>query len=240
MDEDQICKFPDSTWIMMARFVCGVVLHINAQGELTSGLQNMKFALNHDFRFDSPYIVFLSGFMQATSIFVIEIVNFIVIMSSTTYLDVVMNFMALYVISEFDDVFYNAISNIDRKALITSPDDFEDLYKITRTSSHCCPKNDLNEIEDDTEKAEKVQMGISFGDRSFFNKFLRCVYSLYRVIQISLWFYFIPFLAVMASYLAPFYIHMTQGYVVGDDMDPGTNPDGGQQSTASGTGTKGH
>jgi hypothetical protein len=72
----------------------------------------MKFALNHNYRFESYKIAFLAGFLQTTSMFVVELVNFVVIMSSTTYIEVVMNFMALYIVSEFDEAFYAAIGNI--------------------------------------------------------------------------------------------------------------------------------
>lgn len=71
----------------------------------------MKFAINHEFRFRNYRVAFLSGLLQATMIFTVETVNFIAIMSCYTILDVVMNFMALAVISEFDDAFYGALGN---------------------------------------------------------------------------------------------------------------------------------
>ena len=75
----------------------------------------MKFSINHYYRFEKPWIAFLAGFLQATSIFVVEIVNFIVILTSQSYLDIVMNFMALAVIAEFDDAFYSALGSEKNK-----------------------------------------------------------------------------------------------------------------------------
>lgn len=69
----------------------------------------MKYVLNHTWRFDNWKIAFWCGFLQASSIFIIELVNFLAIMTSTQVLDVVMNFLALVVISEFDDFFYGAL-----------------------------------------------------------------------------------------------------------------------------------
>ena len=66
----------------------------------------MKFALNHDYRFENYKVAFLAGFMQATMIFVVEIVNFFAILTAGSILDVVMNFMALAIIAEFDDFFF--------------------------------------------------------------------------------------------------------------------------------------
>ena len=69
----------------------------------------MKFALNHHYRFENPFVPYFAGMLQALSVFTIEFVNFIVILTSSTYLEVVMNFTALSIISEFDDAFYLAI-----------------------------------------------------------------------------------------------------------------------------------
>jgi hypothetical protein len=134
---------------VLARFFCAVILHMMLQNELNCGLRNMKFALNHHYRFDNPWIAFLSGFLQASSIFVCEIVNVIVILTSTNYLDVVMNFLALAVISEFDDAFYQALGASEKKWIIEQNDEYEDLYKITRTSSHSARFNKKNLLVDD-------------------------------------------------------------------------------------------
>ena len=88
------------------------------QNELESGINHMKFALNHFYRFENWHIVFLSGFLQATSIFVIEFVNFIVILSSNNYIDIIQNFMALAIISEFDNAFYSALGADPKKECI--------------------------------------------------------------------------------------------------------------------------
>jgi len=69
----------------------------------------MKFALNHPYRFDNPWVAFLSGFLQASSSFVCEIVNVIVIITSPDILTVVMNFLALVIISECDEAFYHSL-----------------------------------------------------------------------------------------------------------------------------------
>jgi hypothetical protein len=45
-----------------------------------------------------------------------------------------MNFMALAVISEFDDAFYTALGEDSFKDIITN-EAYDDLYRITRTSA---------------------------------------------------------------------------------------------------------
>jgi hypothetical protein len=101
-----LANYPGSAAIVLARFSCGIILHMQLQGELVAGMRNMKFALNHYYRFDRVFVAWSAGFMQAVSIFVIEIVNFIVILQASTYLEIVMNFMALAIIAEFDNAFF--------------------------------------------------------------------------------------------------------------------------------------
>jgi hypothetical protein len=110
---------------------------------------------------------------------VIEIISFVVILTSTNYLDVVINFMALAVIAEFDDKFYNSLGNDCLKNLIEKPD-FDDLYRITRTSSKNCSENDI--LDDETcedpslaRKVDYLQLGPSF-------LLMRMIYKCFRVI----------------------------------------------------------
>lgn len=66
----------------------------------------MKFALNHNHRFVNYKIAYLAGLLQTTVILICESVNFISILQQETISDVVLNFMGLKVISEFDDAFF--------------------------------------------------------------------------------------------------------------------------------------
>lgn len=227
-DEDdnvlQLSVYPTSQGLVIARFACGIILHMQLQNELVCGLKNMKFAINHFYRFDNPQIAFLAGFLQATSIFVIELVNFIVILTSATYLDVVMNFMALAVIAEFDDKFFDALGNDGIKAVIDDPA-YEDLYKITRTSSRNCSEG--NVLEDDTALLYQDENGLSkapiasiangtdlcmrvnFLEMGIKGVFMRASYKIMRVLQITVWFYFLPFLALLGSYMVPYFYQVS-------------------------------
>ena len=44
---------------------------------------------------------------------------------------------------------------------------------------------------------------ISFLDRSFLNKILWFIYKAYRSFYVSVWFYFLPFVCIIASYTLP-------------------------------------
>ena len=65
---------------------------------------------------------------------IIESVNFLAILTSYAVIDVVMNFLALCIISDFDDFFYATLRDEPNKDLITDPN-FSSLVMIERTSS---------------------------------------------------------------------------------------------------------
>jgi hypothetical protein len=56
-----------------------------------------------------------------TMIITVECVNFMAILTSSTVNDVMMNFMALAVIAEFDDFFYGALGNDPNKEILNDP-----------------------------------------------------------------------------------------------------------------------
>jgi hypothetical protein len=126
---------PASIWIVIARFICGIIMHMSLQDELRTGLSIMKFTLNHSYRFDNPMTAFFAGFLQFSMIVIVETVNFLAILNAATVLDIVMNFMALAIISEFDDTFYSALGEVDEGKKVLKKARFESLRLITRTTS---------------------------------------------------------------------------------------------------------
>lgn len=131
--------------IVFARFTCGFGLHMALQHQMKAGMNHIKLVLNHPYRFQNPSEPLTLGFMQTFASISIEIVNLIVILTSNTILDVVMNFMALAVIAEFAEFFYGAQSNTIMNDII-DPDNefFNDLYVVTRTTS-----NRADEVRDE-------------------------------------------------------------------------------------------
>jgi len=75
--------------------------------------------------------------MQMIMIVTVEMVNFLVILNSNSILDVMMNFMALAIIAEFDDFFFSALGNDPNKEILTDPA-YDDMFIIRRTSSRNC------------------------------------------------------------------------------------------------------
>lgn len=96
----------------------------------------MKFAVNHPWKFENYRIAFLSGFLQGIMILVVESVNYIALITNLSHLDIVMNFLALVVIADFDDFFYNALFDTEYKDIVTNGDGvYDEFLKVVCTTS---------------------------------------------------------------------------------------------------------
>ena len=115
--------------------MCGIVLHVSLSGELTQGLNNMKYSINHHWKFNNYKIAFLCGFMQAFNVFIVEFVNFTALLTNFTIIDIIMNFLALVVIAEFDEYFFAAVKSDPLADIITGEGAYENFLIIQRTTS---------------------------------------------------------------------------------------------------------
>ena len=96
-----------STDVNFARFIAGIMMHVAMTAELKMGIAKMKFVVNHMWRFEHPVTAFMTGFAQAWMIVLVTLLNYIVITArAQTVFDVVMDFLALVVISDFDNFFF--------------------------------------------------------------------------------------------------------------------------------------
>lgn len=69
----------------------------------------MKYAMNHPWKFTSWFNAYLIGFTQMLVIFSVEIVNLMVLLTIPSVTEIIMNFLALVIISEFDDYFFTTV-----------------------------------------------------------------------------------------------------------------------------------
>jgi len=172
----------------------------------------------------------------------VETVNYIALLTNTSHLDIVMNFMALVVIADFDDFFYGALADGEYKKVITNSDGtYDEFLSLQMTTSFLArnptkknyierqevekiekigfPEEDLD-AENPRDTAEYEVDGIkrqhryhdyipkyiyqSFWNRRWDNKLLYGIYWLFRTTVVSFWYYLVPFVALMASFLVPF------------------------------------
>ena len=95
----------------------------------------MKYAVNHPWKFERYGAAFLCGFLQSTNVIIVELVNFIALLTNTSIIDVIMNFLALVVIAEFDEYFYSAISRSELVDIVKGDEPYGDFLIHQRTTS---------------------------------------------------------------------------------------------------------
>lgn len=191
----------------------------------------MKFSINHAYKFKNFAVAFMSGWMQSTMIIAVELVNILSILSYSDTLNVVICFMALAIIAEFDNFFYDALGENKDKELITNPDIYDELlYTIRRTTSYLSlahieenhlndpaldylrdPKNRLYKFKLQDVSPGQNYIHLSFKQRSCLGKFLAIVYRIYKLFYVTFWFYFLPFTALLGSFFIPYFVKMLRG-----------------------------
>ena len=73
--------------------------------------------------------------MQVCNVFIVEFVNFAALLTNFTIIDIIMNFLALVVIAEFDEYFFSAVKNDPLLDIITGEGFYENFLIIQRTTS---------------------------------------------------------------------------------------------------------
>ena len=73
--------------------------------------------------------------MQAFNVFIVEFVNFAALLTNFTIIDIIMNFLALVVIAEFDEYFFAAVKNDSLANIVTGEGSYENFLIIQRTTS---------------------------------------------------------------------------------------------------------
>ena len=152
--EGSIRELPTMPMIFHRTFL-SMILHMVIDRDFRNGLELMKYANNHPWKFDSATTAFSMGLLQFCFAVFTEFISGQVILASSTYLDVVKDFTALFVINEFDNYMYDYLPSDERKELIDKGCievdsiklTLEDLFKIETTSSFKIGKNEQNNDE---------------------------------------------------------------------------------------------
>lgn len=142
----------------------------------------MKFLANHNnlepgqnpesTYFLQTFAPFIVALMQYSGAVFTEIINIIAICSLENTKEVIMNFIALGVISEIDNYYLTALPPSELKSRLRQP--FPILYRSSE---------------------------INFWKRNLSTKIIRCYYKLLRAVEVSFQYYFTPFVVVILTYL---------------------------------------
>lgn len=113
-NEDMVAAFkeqPASVQIVIARFLCAVFLHISLTDETKQGFALMKYANNHPWKFRDWSQAYSIGACQTIVVITVEVVNLAILNTNQTIMDIIMNFLALVIIADFDDYFFLTVAN---------------------------------------------------------------------------------------------------------------------------------
>ena len=81
-------------------------MHVYLSSSLISGFSNIKYAINHSWKFERLNTAIFAGLLQIIVHLFIEVVTFVVLMASNSPKEIVINFLILIIIARFDDFFY--------------------------------------------------------------------------------------------------------------------------------------
>ena len=108
-NDKEFGQYPPSSSIVFVRFLCGLIMHLTLQPEIQSGLKFMKYANNHTWKFRSWGYAYLIGFGQLLMVVSVEFINLILLCENDTVMDIIMDFLALVIISDFDEYYVAAL-----------------------------------------------------------------------------------------------------------------------------------
>lgn len=186
--------------IILARFICGSILHLSLIDEVTNSLSYMKYALNHPYKFQSYNVAFQVGLMQFTSTLLTEITNLIVLCACNDAVNIIFNFTAIAIVAEFDNFVFESMKNESFKELLEEKFTSKVLI-INHTTSKKCKEHELSTEKD--EYGELRPLKVNFKDRETLNKVYFVVYKILKGFYVSFYFYFIPFTVILISAIVP-------------------------------------
>lgn len=224
-DDELLAKYGESANMptIQTRFLCTVVLHIMLSAEFKQAFEMQKYALNHPWKFESWFQAFLIGFSQLFILFTFEILNTAILLTSANVMEVIMNFVALAVIIDFDDFLFNSESvRLSQLGELISAEethgidgievDLEDLVEVETTSGANLSDLSMKALfEDDSDGEENLVYSgrpksarIEFSkNRTSGNKFCRIVYRVIKLFYQTTWFYWAPYMALFLAYWVP-------------------------------------
>ena len=102
----------------------------------------MKFALNHSYKFRSWKWAFVIGSTQCLMVVCVEIVNVYILCTAMNVMEIIMDFLALVVISEFDNFFVETLKTDPVfHMLVDNSDTLKEALKISVTTSDLASAN---------------------------------------------------------------------------------------------------
>ena len=95
----------------------------------------MKYSVNHPWKFKNVGAAFFVGFSQTFMVIFVEVINLLILTSNYTIMDIIMNFLALVVIADFDDFFAQTLSKDKILKKLDSGEEISPLALLVQTTT---------------------------------------------------------------------------------------------------------
>lgn len=140
-----------------------------------------------------------------TSSVLIELANILVLCCTGGTFNLVSNFVSLVIICEFDNYIYLSLKNESFRLLVDIEEFTEEAFTFQRTTSKKCHRGELSKVT--TEEGIPLKLRVHWNDRRLLNKIMYVFYKFMKALYTSVYFYFMPYLAIIFSTMLPLIIN---------------------------------
>lgn len=109
---------PANPEILFLRYICISVLHLLMIDKTVNSLMMMKFVVNTPYIFSEQAWPYMSAVLLNISSILIEFSNILVVLMTRDTLSVVGNFVALVIVSEFDEYVFASMKDENFRMLL--------------------------------------------------------------------------------------------------------------------------
>jgi hypothetical protein len=183
---------------MYVSFICITMLHLQLIDTSSRYLKMAKFAMNHPYLFKYPGEAFFICILQFVTSQAIEFSNILLCLMTTDTIDMISNFVAIQIVSVFDEFVYASMSDEPLKIMVEESV-VEEIFVVNHTTSKKARESEMVTDNEGVERPLKVTWQMRGPKFNFF----RVIYFILRCYYVSIYFYFLPFLSIMVSILAP-------------------------------------
>ena len=199
------------------RILLGIILHYALTDYIALGLEMMKYAVNHPWKFHDVHTAFGSAASFCLINFVVEALNFNYLMQADNVLHCLWYFLGVAAVRSLGSYIYVTIRNSKEKDHITDPRYLRIFTIQTTTSTSACAKIPAHELAkdgicpDEALDEYPAYIRISFWERSCLIKFYYLIYRVMKAGYVTIWYYFAPLGAILLSYAFAIYAVYVEG-----------------------------
>lgn len=104
---------------LFVSFVCISIVHLTLIEPATQFLAMAKFANNHPYIFEHPQQAYWLSLLQFVTVMMIEFANIFLLLCTNDTIDLIGNFVAMVIVSEFDGYVYESMKEEPLKKLLS-------------------------------------------------------------------------------------------------------------------------